>query len=72
MQILANSDDIKVFQPLLQPDMKGYMHILPNTCLYMQIHAITTRSICTYLHVFGVNISISVSICKYCKYLHVF
>ncbi len=46
-----------------------YMHILPNTCKYMQIHAIQPdlfRHICTYLQVFGV------SICKYlCQYLQV-
>ncbi len=62
---MQNTDDKKVWYHWCTI----YMHILPNTCIYMQIHAIQPdlfQRICTYLHVFGV------SICKYlCQYLQV-
>ncbi len=56
MQIHANTDDINVFKPLLQPDMKGY------TAKYMLIHADTCKYNLIYLHQIA---------CIWCKYMQV-
>jgi hypothetical protein len=65
MQIHANTDDIKVFQPTTPATWCERIHAY--TAKYMRIHATTCKYnliFCTYLHVF------LVSICKYlCQYL---